>query len=195
MKRTIDETWNPIKGYVGLYEISNLGRVKSLKKSWWSGPDKSTLKVKEDSIMNLSLIKGYRFVTLMGRGNKKEKVLVHRLVASAFIPNPYNKPCVNHIDHDRQNNSVDNLEWCTYLENNQHSPCNKIKEEEYDKVAELYSQEGATCKSVGGILNVSDVTIGSILKKMGIKKKLNKSHPSSRKGIKLKDFYKQKQNV
>jgi hypothetical protein len=63
---------------------------------------------------------GYMQVTIM-KNKKGKSHLVHRLVAKAFLPNPENKPCVNHIDGNKKNNSVTNLEWCTYSENEKHS--------------------------------------------------------------------------
>lgn len=101
------EKWLPIKGYEGLYEISDKGRVKSLY-SRYKG--KSFLKQCAGS-------RGYLLVTLCRDGRQKT-VNVHRLVAEAFLPNPNNLQCVNHKDENRQNNEVSNLEWCTYYHNN-----------------------------------------------------------------------------
>lgn len=93
------EEWKDIDGYEGLYQISNLGRVKSLK----FGKEK-ILKPKKG--------KGYLRIGLCKKGKYKH-YYVHRLVASTFIENPYNLPQVNHKNEDKTNNSVDNLEWCT----------------------------------------------------------------------------------
>ena len=100
----MEEIWKPI-GYEG-YEVSNLGRVKSYKYDKINGkimkPYKNT--------------KGYLQIDLQLDGRKRENrvhLSVHRLVAIAFIPNPDNLPQVNHIDEDKTNNCVDNLEWCT----------------------------------------------------------------------------------
>ena len=101
----MNEIWKPIDGFDG-YEISNLGRVKSYKIDKENGiimkPYKTT--------------KGYLQIdiSLDGRKRKNRKHLaVHRLVALAFIPNPDNLPEVNHKDENKENNCVDNLEWCT----------------------------------------------------------------------------------
>lgn len=95
------EVWKPIKGYEGLYEVSSLGRVKSLnfKRSG------------EEGILTPTL-KPYLQVALYSKGSPSQQ-LVHRLVAEAFIPNPEKLPQVNHIDEDTHNNSVPNLEWCS----------------------------------------------------------------------------------
>lgn len=110
-KLTVDELWKDIKGYEGLYKISNMGRVKSFRQ-WTraSCPDEYILK---PSIAN----NGYCQVTLY-KDAKKKKFLVHRLVAEAFLPNPHNLPHINHKDENRLNNIVDNLEWCTPRYNN-----------------------------------------------------------------------------
>lgn len=108
------EIWKPIKGYEGLYEVSNLGSVKSLARKTTSGKHRVCHQTKC----------GYISVGLWKNGAKKQ-FLVHRLVADAFIPNPNNKPQVNHIDENKSNNRVDNLEWCTNLENHRHGTINK----------------------------------------------------------------------
>lgn len=96
----------PIKGYEGLYAISEEGRVANCKTGFFlSGSVNSH---------------GYRVVSLTKDG-KKTDCKLHRLLATAFIPNPNNFECVNHIDGDKLNNSLDNLEWCTKRRNNQHA--------------------------------------------------------------------------
>ena len=100
------EVFKDVPGYEGLYQVSNLGNVKSLitGKILSPGIDKG----------------GYLKVSLYKSGEYK-KLLVHRLVAIAFIPNPSNYPEVNHKDENKQNNCVDNLEWCTSQYNREYS--------------------------------------------------------------------------
>lgn len=107
------ETWKPINGFEGLYEISSLARVKSLA-------NKGKGRRLTDKILKISkYTNGYCGVTLSKFGRVK-KYLLHRLVAKAFIENPNNKECVNHINANKDDNSVDNLEWVTYSENTLH---------------------------------------------------------------------------
>ena len=98
------EYWKPVVGYEGHYQVSNFGRVKSIKFG-----KEIILKPRKDKC-------GYYSVVLYKNGIVK-KYYVHRLVAEAFIPNPNNLPCVNHKDENKLNNSVDNLEWCDRLYN------------------------------------------------------------------------------
>lgn len=109
------EVWKPIKGYEGSYEISSIGNVRSI-----------------DRVIKYSNGKEYhrkgRMLTATDNGNgylivglKNKNHYVHRLVADAFIEHPNGKDFVNHIDYDRKNNIVENLEWCTVSENMKHS--------------------------------------------------------------------------
>ena len=107
-----EEIWKDIKGYEGLYQVSNLGRVKSLKRKY------KKRYIDKEIIKKFSKIpKGYLRTGLSKNGIVKY-YFVHRLVAEAFIPNYDNLPCVNHKDCNTANNMADNLEWVTYKENN-----------------------------------------------------------------------------
>lgn len=115
----VNEIWLPIAGYENLYEVSNLGRVRSLtreivtsnKKGYWL---KGKL-IKPFAKENL-----YQHVCLCKAG-KPKSIYLHRIVAKAFLPNPDNKPQVNHINGNPQDNRVENLEWVTVSENHRHA--------------------------------------------------------------------------
>lgn len=111
------EIWKDIEGYEGLYQISNFGRVKSLERRVRAKKPGTTQLIRE-KIRKLSYTtEGYSYVVLAKEGVNKT-FLVHRIVAKTFIPNPENLPCVNHKDENKQNDFVENLEWCTYSYNN-----------------------------------------------------------------------------
>lgn len=121
----MQEIWKDVKGYEGLYQVSNLGRVRSF--------------IKCNAHPNIPRIinpykhnSGYLRVDLATeKGNQQYSL--HRLVASAFIPNSNNKPCVNHIDGNKHNNVADNLEWVTYSENQKHAFATGLKHCKYGK--------------------------------------------------------------
>jgi hypothetical protein len=108
----MEEVWKCVKDYEGLYRVSNLGRVKSLSKIDLRGH------LRNEKILKLRTTKqGYSQVGLHKDG-KETKFLVHQLVAKAFIPNPNNYPIINHKkEFEKSNNTIDNLEWCTYKYN------------------------------------------------------------------------------
>ena len=115
------EIWKDIKNYEKLYQISNLGNVRRI--------DRKTIRMlKQYKNKNTN----YKQVILSNE-NKQKLKLVHRLVAETFIENKENKRCVNHIDGNKENNKVDNLEWCTYSENTNHSYKNQLQKKLYGK--------------------------------------------------------------
>lgn len=110
------EIWKDIKGYESLYQISNTGKIKSLQRYVCSKNGSKQLikeKIRKTSITTA----GYEYVVLANKGENKT-LLVHRLVAETFLPNPFNLKCVNHKDENKHNNNVSNLEWCNYEYNN-----------------------------------------------------------------------------
>jgi hypothetical protein len=112
------EIWKDIIGYEGIYQVSNLSRVKSVERLVDGRIVGFKTKIKE-KILKHNYSGGYYKVALFkdGLGNR---IGVHRLVALAFIPNPENKPQVNHINSDKSDNSIGNLEWVTIRENITH---------------------------------------------------------------------------
>lgn len=132
------EIWKDVKGYEGLYQVSNLGNIKSLARY---KKNHSKLQKVEERKLNMYTNKynGYVYIVLTKNAIEKN-IRVHKLVAQAFIPNSENKPQINHIDGNKENNRVDNLEWCTCKENVIHAYKNglaknkqKVKIRQYDK--------------------------------------------------------------
>jgi len=116
------EVWKDIEGYEGLYQVSNMGRVKSLERTF---VDKTERKQHiKGRILKLGAGHGGYLKVVLNSNGKKKTVRVHRLVCEAFHENPENKPCVNHIDEDKTNNVASNLEWCTSTENINHGTRN-----------------------------------------------------------------------
>lgn len=126
------EEWRPIKGYIGIYEVSNLGRVRSLdhyvvdsigrEKLYRGAPVKAYFNAKV----------GYMYIDLHKNGSRKHMRL-HRVVAGAFISNPNNYSEINHIDENTKNNTVGNLEWCSREYNCNYGNRNKHQIETNDR--------------------------------------------------------------
>ena len=114
MKSIKNEIWKDIEGYEGKYQVSNLGRVKSLSRLKYMGS--SGYRLMPERILKEADKKGYKTVVLCNE-NGHRNICVHKLVALSFIPNPFNLPQVNHIDENKSNNAVSNLEWVTAKEN------------------------------------------------------------------------------
>ena len=160
----MSEKWVQINGYEGLYDVSDAGNVRSritgiVLKPYRTGKGE-----------------GYLTVDLHINGKSKNKK-IHRLVAEAFIPNPEEKPEVNHIDGDKTNNNVSNLEWCTGKENCTHAAetgliqCGerrasaKLTSEQVAEIRQTYERGclGRGAKSLARKYGVSDVTIRRII--------------------------------
>ncbi len=160
------EVWKDIvaEGLTGRYQISNFGRIKSMYGRWDNGPE---------IIKPTKLTNGY-FMVVMYYGNGKgyTRLYHHRVIAIAFIPNPENKPCINHINNNRGDNRIENLEWCTKQENSSHAKnqnrisrgthrhCSKLKEE--DVVHIFTSEEKA--KDLAKLFSVNEEAIYDIRK-------------------------------
>lgn len=133
IKEYINEVWKPIRGYVGLYECSNFGRVRS---------------VRTQHILKFSFTSyGYHQVTLSKNGVTKTHT-VHRLVAEAFIPNHLNLPCVDHINGVKTDNRVENLRWVSYA-GNYHNP-NTIKNQHRWVKGHVPHNKGVEFKQIRG---------------------------------------------
>ncbi len=117
LKDLPNEEWRDIKDFEGLYRISNYGRVKSLERyrKSYSKPVYVPEKIRRNGYDK----NGYQILPL-NKNSKKYVRKIHRLVAEAFIPNPENKPCVDHINCQVDDNRVENLRWATIVENNKY---------------------------------------------------------------------------
>jgi hypothetical protein len=109
------EIWKDVVGYEGLYQVSNYGRLKSLTRRCRL-PNKKPISVPYERILVTSITNGY-CKKMICKDGKMFNTNIHRLEALAFIPNPENKPCIDHIDGNRKNNCLYNLRWCTVKEN------------------------------------------------------------------------------
>lgn len=107
--------WKKVKGYEGLYEVSNAGHVRSVDR--YVKCNHGVAKRSGKTLKETERRKGYLCVNLSKNG-KSRSVEIQRIVATAFLPNPEGLPCVNHKDENKKNNSAENLEWCTYAYNN-----------------------------------------------------------------------------
>ena len=124
-----NEIWKQINGYEGLYEVSNLGNVRSVERRVWSRGFYITLKGKpKKQVIDK---RGYCIVFLSKDGKEKTH-RVHRLVANAFIQNPYNKPEIDHINTNKQDNRADNLKWVTPKENSENVISHKKQIDAWD---------------------------------------------------------------
>ena len=123
----MEEIWKDVEGYEGLYMVSNKGRV-------WSNHNQKVLK-------NVLGKRGYLKVTLSNK--KRKEYMIHRLVAQNFLTKVTDKEVVNHIDENKLNNNVDNLEWCTVKENTNHGSCLQRRSEKRNiKIIAINSKTG-----------------------------------------------------
>lgn len=169
------EVWKDIPDYEGIYQASTLGRIKSLEKTLKSRFGFRKMKGKILKVNEKP--NGYCYVILQDNLNTKTFRL-HKLIALTFIPNPENKPQLNHINGIKTDNSVDNLEWCTAKENTNHSILNKLRNQlvaksHFSKLAEndvldiryLYDKGRKDIKELANIYEVREETIRLIIKR------------------------------
>lgn len=142
------EIWKDIEGYEGMYQVSNMGRVRSLDRV---KPNSGGQIAKGHILPHSDNGHGYHFVSLW-KFNKGRRFYVHRLVASAFIPNPNNFPIINHKDEDKSNNRHDNLEWCTQKYNANYGAHTRRVKESYiangnNRPIDVYDMKGTFLKT------------------------------------------------
>lgn len=135
-----NEKWKPVVGYEGFYEVSNLGRIRSLDRSFIDR-DGHERHYKGKIMALCDAGKGYRNVQLQAKG-KRSTPRVCRVVATAWIPNPNNLPQVNHKDEDKTNDSADNLEWCTAIYNTRYGTGIERRAAQISKRVKQYDLNG-----------------------------------------------------
>lgn len=169
------EIWEDVKRFEDRYKISNLGNIKSLPNKWYfsnGGYRESKGKILKKRIGNT----GYYYVCIRDKNKCIKKVNIHRIVAEAFIKNSNNKPFVNHIDGNKLNNNVNNLEWVTMQENFDHAVKNnltakgekcalhKLTEKQVIEIRKLYKEKsGWTYKKLSAAFNTCESNIYYIL--------------------------------
>lgn len=125
----MEEIWQDIEGYKGLYQVSNKGNVKSLKYG-------------KERILKPGIDRDGYYKIMLYNNSVRKTFRLNRLVAQAFIPNLDNKPQVNHLDENKLNNCVDNLSWTTAKENNNHGTRNERVDDSHSKPILQYSKSG-----------------------------------------------------
>lgn len=130
------EQWKDIPGYDGVYQVSNMGRVRSLNYVDWLGHHRKGF------IHKFSIAHRNHCQIAIRYRNQRRVYSLHRLVASAFIPNPDNLPDVNHKDENPLNNAVDNLEWCTVYYNNMYNGRNERIGKKLEKPVYVFTKAG-----------------------------------------------------
>ena len=196
----MEEIWKDIEGYVGLYQVSNTGKVKSLSRYVNCLCEKKR-KIQEKLLKLHRLNSGYLFVVLCNKQNMKQ-ILVHRLVAKTFIENDKNYQEINHKDGNKENNTVSNLEWCSRSYNLKHCyrylESGKIKKEKISKRFKGKKLNEEHRKKIGiannGIKSVTskpvkDILTGEVFGSIKeLSRKKNKNFSYFQKGLSLKNI-------
>ena len=153
------EVWKDIQGYEGYYQVSNLGRVRSLDRNVQHNTKHGNVALRKGKILKCKKdLDGYSIINLSKQNNRTNKK-VCRLVAQAFIPNFQNKPQVNHKDGNKSNDNVENLEWVTAKENMQHALKTGLRcDIKRRKRVAQYDMENNLIKIWNGIQEASKVT-------------------------------------
>lgn len=140
--REMLEKWKDIKGYEGLYQVSNTGKIKALQRFHKTSNYSSIGYIAKEKIKTVFYSKQDSYGRVgLNKNGKTTRKYIHRLVAEAFIPNPYNLPEVNHKDENKKNNCVENLEWCSRKYNNNYGKRNKQVSIKNTKKRKIYQYD------------------------------------------------------
>lgn len=155
------EKWKEIKGFKGKYFVSNLGNIRSAYTSRYNKKFKRAVIIERIKDLKQCVDKqGYKIVTLY-KNNKRKTYKVHRLVAETFIPNPKALPVINHINENKIDNNVKNLEWCTQKQNVIHS-IKRLSQrrrivrndgKEYESIADAMKELGLKSNHISDVCN------------------------------------------
>lgn len=143
------EIWKPIEGYEGLYDVSNLGRVRRREKVSERRTDGCST-ILPERILKANTSRAYLTVGLV-KDYKQKTFLVHRLVANAFLPRTPEQTYINHLDVNPRNNRADNLEWCTQSHNIQYAYDNGTKEGPHIRDVDQLAMDGTYIKTWHGV--------------------------------------------
>lgn len=164
------EIWKPIPNYEGLYEASNFSIVRSVKRTVIDYNSDFSRTLKSVTLNPTLSKKGYYYVTLC-KGGVRRKFLLHRIISQCYIQNPLSHDCVNHIDGNKKNNSIINLEWCSYSENNKHAYMKGLRIP-YERFGEKNPKSVLNNSTVLQLrlMRLNGDTYSGIAKKLGISK-------------------------
>ena len=155
------EIWKDIEGYEGLYQVSNLGRVRSLGRDIVRRTRYGTMApyhIAGRLLKPLHSQGDYCYVHLFGNDGTSTNHKVHRLVAKAFVPNPDNMNEVNHIDEDKDNNRADNLEWCKHVDNCNYGTRNERSKAKRSKPVQQLDADGNVVAEYPSTIEAERVT-------------------------------------
>lgn len=170
----VDEIWKPVVGYEGLYEVSSKGRVKSLNKI--VNHKRYGIQNKKEFILNISKTTNFGYFRCkLTKDNITKSFFIHRIVAEAFLSNENSYPIINHIDYNKQNNNVENLEWCTNRYNINHSNSIKKKSSKYQGVS--YNKNAKKW--------IANIRIGNLQKYLGLFKSEEEAYQAYVEQLKL----------
>lgn len=174
----MQEEWKDIKGYEGLYQISNLGNVRSLDRIVKDSNRERYQRIKGHYMKPTDNGNGYKIISLL-KNYKRKNHYIHRLVAQHFIDNPNNYREVNHIDCNKSNNKITNLEWCNSSQNKIHYLNTELGKEKNKKASEtrfknlvknkekqiidMYIKDYKTIRKISSIVNLHESTVKKVL--------------------------------